>query len=198
MKNVLSCVVLLISIMLQIGIIGSLIYFLCVYLCMSCISWKSQLQSIVALSTTEFEYIDIIDAIKEVICLKGILSEISFLCGNVIFYSDNQSAIQICQSPAFHDRTKHIAVKFHYIRDVERKQVFLEKIPTECNSADIQQSVYLLTSTTLGCVSFSWIMGKVNLNILWERPNGFSRLNFSSSYVGWMSILRIKVPSAIH
>ncbi|KAL0434875.1 UNVERIFIED_CONTAM: Retrovirus-related Pol polyprotein from transposon TNT 1-94 [Sesamum radiatum] len=79
-------------------------------LCGACISWKSQLQNIVALSTTEAEYIATTEAFKEAIWLKRILTEIGFLKNNVTIFSDSQSSIQLCKNPVFHDRTKHIEV----------------------------------------------------------------------------------------
>ena len=107
-------------------------------LCGSCISWKSQLQPIVALSTTESEYVAATKAFKEAIWLRALLSEIGFLDKNVVVFSDSQSAIQLCKNPVFHDRTKHIDVRFHYIRDiVEKGIVKLEKIPSEFNPADM-------------------------------------------------------------
>ena len=82
--------------------------------CRSCISWKSQLQHIVALSTTASEYIAIADAMKEAIWLKGVISEIMFVKDSPTMFSDSQSAIQLCKNLVFHDRTKHIDVRFHY------------------------------------------------------------------------------------
>ncbi|KAL0409122.1 UNVERIFIED_CONTAM: Retrovirus-related Pol polyprotein from transposon TNT 1-94 [Sesamum radiatum] len=79
-------------------------------LCGACISWKSQLQNIVALSTTEAEYIATTEALKEAIWLKGLLDEIGFLKHKVTVFSDSQSSIQLCKNPVFHDRTKHIDV----------------------------------------------------------------------------------------
>ncbi|KAL0451861.1 UNVERIFIED_CONTAM: Retrovirus-related Pol polyprotein from transposon TNT 1-94 [Sesamum latifolium] len=80
-------------------------------LCGACISWKSQLQNIVALSTTEAEYIATTEALKEAIWLKGLLDEIGFLKHKITVFSDSQSSIQLCKNPVFHDRTKHIDVK---------------------------------------------------------------------------------------
>ena len=106
--------------------------------CKSCISWKSQLQHIVALSTTESEYIAITEAMKEAIWLKGVLSELKFLVHIPSVFSDSQSAIQLCKNPVFHDRTKHIDVRFHFIRDVvEKGEVSLNKIHTDQNPADM-------------------------------------------------------------
>ncbi|XP_047325455.1 secreted RxLR effector protein 161-like [Impatiens glandulifera] len=70
-------------------------------LCGSCISWKSQLQPIVALSTTESKYVVATEAFKEAIWLRAVLSEISFLDKNVIVFFDSQSAIQLCKKSCF-------------------------------------------------------------------------------------------------
>ncbi|KAL2237273.1 UNVERIFIED_CONTAM: Retrovirus-related Pol polyprotein from transposon TNT 1-94, partial [Sesamum indicum] len=78
--------------------------------CGSCISWKSQLQHIVALSTTEAEYIATTEAFKEAIWLDGLIKEIGFSNNKLTVYSDSQSSIQLCKNPVFHDRTKHIDV----------------------------------------------------------------------------------------
>ncbi|KAL7153110.1 hypothetical protein ABFS83_04G143500 [Erythranthe nasuta] len=104
----------------------------------SCISWKSQLQNIVALSTTEAEYIAATEVVKESLWLKGLLSEIGFLNGKVVVFLDSQSGIQLCKNPVFHDRTKHIEIKYHFIRKVVGKsEIDLEKIPFEFNPADM-------------------------------------------------------------
>ncbi|KAL6556363.1 hypothetical protein OROGR_005651 [Orobanche gracilis] len=107
-------------------------------LCGSCISWKSELQSIVTLSTAESEYVAATEAFKEAIWLKGLLTEIGYLEEKVVVFSDSQSGIQLCKNPVFHDRTKHIDVKFHFIRDiVEKGEIELDKIPSEFNPVDM-------------------------------------------------------------
>ncbi|KAL2248429.1 UNVERIFIED_CONTAM: Retrovirus-related Pol polyprotein from transposon TNT 1-94 [Sesamum indicum] len=107
-------------------------------LCGACISWKSQLQHIVALSTTEAEYIATTEAFKEAIWLDGLIREIGFSKEKLVVFSDSQSSIQLCKNSVFHDRTKHIDVRFHFIRDIVGKDVIkLEKIKTEENPADM-------------------------------------------------------------
>ncbi|KAL0430515.1 UNVERIFIED_CONTAM: Retrovirus-related Pol polyprotein from transposon TNT 1-94 [Sesamum radiatum] len=107
-------------------------------LCCACISWKSQLQNIVVLSTTEAEYIATTEALKEAIWLKGLLDEIGFLKHKVTVFSDSQSSIQLCKNPVFHDRTKHIDVIYHFIRDIVGKEVVnLIKIKSKDNPTDM-------------------------------------------------------------
>ncbi|KAL2227396.1 UNVERIFIED_CONTAM: Retrovirus-related Pol polyprotein from transposon TNT 1-94 [Sesamum indicum] len=106
--------------------------------CGSCISWKSQLQHIVALSTTEAEYIATTEAFKEALWLDGLIKEIGFSKEKLVIFSDSQSSIQLCKNPVFHDRTKHIDVRFHFIRDIVGRDVIkLEKISSEENPADM-------------------------------------------------------------
>ena len=106
--------------------------------CGSCISWKSQLQHIVALSTTEAEYIATTEAFKEALWLSGLLKEIGFLKEKPVILSDSQSSIQLCKNPIFHDRTKHIDVRYHFIHDIVGKnEIKLEKISSDENPADM-------------------------------------------------------------
>lgn len=91
-------------------------------LCDTCISWKSQLQSIVALSTKEVEYMTVIEAIKKSIWLKGSLSKISELSNSVVVYFDSQSAIYLCKNSVFHERSKHIDIRMYFIRDIIAKK----------------------------------------------------------------------------
>ncbi|CAM8931496.1 unnamed protein product [Rhodiola kirilowii] len=83
----------------------------------NCISWKSQLQSIVALSSTEAEYIASTEAVKEAILLKGMIKEIQGVFRIPILHMDSQSALYLCKDHVYHEKTKHIDVRFHFIRN---------------------------------------------------------------------------------
>ena len=107
-------------------------------LCGSCISWKSQLQHIVALSTIESEYIAATEAIKEALQFKGLLNELCVLNENVIVFSDSQSTINLCKNPIFHKRSKNIDVRLHFIRDIVSQNIIrLENVLSEYNSTDM-------------------------------------------------------------
>ena len=89
------------------------------YLANGPISWKSKLQTIIAQSTTEAEYIAINAATKEAIYIKSILQQLGFYNQDKFpIYSDNNGALLLAKNPVFHGRTKHIAVKYHYIREL--------------------------------------------------------------------------------
>ena len=84
------------------------------------ISWKSKRQATVALSSTEAEYMSISNAAQEALHLKQFLSEIdpSFNCTEPItLYEDNQGAIALINNPVHHQRTKHVDIKYHFIRE---------------------------------------------------------------------------------
>ncbi|XP_056847464.1 secreted RxLR effector protein 161-like [Raphanus sativus] len=101
------------------------------------ISWRSGLQHIVALSTTESEYMALAEAFKEALWLKGFVSELGFKQDDVRVFSDSQSAIHLAKNGGFHERTKHIDTRLHFMRDIiEAGDVTVHKIHTSINPAD--------------------------------------------------------------
>lgn len=81
------------------------------------ISWSSERQKSVSISTMEAEYIAASEATRELVWLNRLLKEI--LANDMkipIFYMDNQSAIRLIKNPEFHKRSKHIEIRFHLIR----------------------------------------------------------------------------------
>ncbi|KRX56900.1 Retrovirus-related Pol polyprotein from transposon TNT 1-94 [Trichinella sp. T9] len=102
------------------------------------ISWESRKQRTVALSSTEAEYMALSEACKEAIHLKQMIREITGLCKSVVLQSDNQSALKLARNPVFHARTKHIDIRYHFIREAaERKDVELRYLPTGQMVADV-------------------------------------------------------------
>lgn len=106
------------------------------------ISWRSSLQRVVALSTTEAEYMALAEAGKEAVWIKRLMNEMGFHQGAVEVFCDSQSAIALSKNAVFHERTKHVARKFHFIRDlITDGLVKVTKIPTLYNPADILTKV---------------------------------------------------------
>lgn len=102
------------------------------------VSWGSNLQKTVSLSTTEAEYIAISEAAKEMIWIQGFLEELGKKNQKGTLYSDSQSAIFLAKNPAFHSRTKHIQIRYHFIRSLlDDGQLLLEKICGSKNPADM-------------------------------------------------------------
>jgi hypothetical protein len=104
------------------------------------ISWSAKKQPIVTLSTAEAEYVALTHAARELVWIRNLISELlqPFKLPTILF-ADNRSSILIAQSPnTFHPRTKHIALRFHYIRDVvSSKVISLVWIDTHSNIADL-------------------------------------------------------------
>jgi ATP-binding cassette subfamily B (MDR/TAP) protein 1 len=101
------------------------------------VSWVSKLQTVVALSTTEAEYMAATQACKEAIWMKKLMEELGHKQENILLYCDSQSALHIARNPAFHSRTKHIDVQYHFVREVvEDGSVDFQKVHTKENPAD--------------------------------------------------------------
>ena len=115
------------------------------------VSWISQIQKIVALSTTEAEYVAMTEANKEMIWLQGLLTELGFGQEENVLHSDSQSAIHLAKNSAFHSRTKHIGLRYHFIRSLLEDGVLtLKKIQGSKNPTD------MLTKTVTIDFNFSW------------------------------------------
>ncbi|KAG8475835.1 hypothetical protein CXB51_032770 [Gossypium anomalum] len=102
------------------------------------ISWKATLQTTVALSTTEAEYMAITEACKEAIWLKGLFSELNEDLQISTVFCDSQSAIFLTKDQMFHERTKHIDVRYHFVHDIiARGDIVVSKISTYENPVDM-------------------------------------------------------------
>ena len=105
-----------------------------------CVSWKSKKQRTVALSSTEAEYMALSEATQEAIWLKAFLCELGEMSSDaaVKIFEDNQGSIALAKNPEHHKRTKHIDIRYHFVREkVEDGQVILEYISTLDMLADI-------------------------------------------------------------
>ena len=106
------------------------------------VSWVSKLQSVVALSITEAEYVAAAEASKEMIWLQRFLDELGKKQELGRLYSDNQSTIHLVKNSAFHSKTKHIQLKYPFIRSaLEDGQLKLEKIHTSQNPVSMLTKV---------------------------------------------------------
>ncbi|GKB97559.1 putative RNA-directed DNA polymerase [Tanacetum coccineum] len=102
------------------------------------VSWQSRLQKCVALSTTEAEYMAATEACKELLWLKRFLQELGFKQQRYAVLCDNQSAIHLAKNSMFHKRTKHIDIRYHWIRDAIEDGMFeLNKVHTDDNASDM-------------------------------------------------------------
>ena len=102
------------------------------------IAWKSKKQPIVALSSTEAEYIALCAETQEVLWLRRLLAGIDLLQKDpTTIFEDNQGAMALSKNPKNHSRTKHIDVKFHFVREsVNNGTIAVEYRPTAEMVAD--------------------------------------------------------------
>ena len=102
------------------------------------VSWKSQRQTTVALSSTEAEYMSLAAATQEAIWLKRFVNELKIYADEaVLIHQDNQGAIALAKNPVFHQRTKHIDLRYHFIREkIEEKKTEICYTPTSEMQAD--------------------------------------------------------------
>jgi hypothetical protein len=100
------------------------------------VSWSSKRQS---LSSTEAEYIAATHATKEAIWLRFLIGELtSPLEFPTPLFCDNNGAISLAKNPVFHPRTKHIDIRYHYIREkVENREITIIRVSSNENTADI-------------------------------------------------------------
>ena len=107
-------------------------------LCNGAIGWKATLQSIPAFSTTEAEYFSATDGVKEALWLRGLVNELGLTKDTLVVFCDIQSAIHLTKNNPYHDKTKHIDVRYHFIRVIVVIDIVLvEKIPTLENPVDM-------------------------------------------------------------
>ena len=96
------------------------------------------MQKCVSLSTTETEYIAATEAGNEMIWLKRFLQELGLNQMEYIVYYDSQSAIDLSKNSMYHARTKHIDVRYHWIREeVENESFHVKNIHTSENPAEM-------------------------------------------------------------
>ena len=105
----------------------------------STITWCSRRQATVAKSSTEAEYVSLSAATQEIIWLRRLFDSLGVHSDSPTkIYEDNQGAIDISKNPKHHDRTKHIDVCHHFVRErVTSNEVAVIYCPTEDMTADI-------------------------------------------------------------
>jgi hypothetical protein len=102
------------------------------------VCWSTKKQKTVAKSSTESEYMAASEAACEAIWLRTWLKEVfnQEIC--IKMFCDNQSAIALSKNDTFHQRTKHIDIAYHFIREkVDANQIKIEFVPTKEQQADI-------------------------------------------------------------
>ena len=111
----------------------------CIFVGGNLITWRSKKQSVVARSSAEAEYRAMAQGVCEIIWVKKILEELKLSGKDMLsLYCDNKAAISIAQNPVQHDRTKHIEIDRHFIKEKVTDGVLrLLYITSEEQQADV-------------------------------------------------------------
>ncbi|KAJ9541082.1 hypothetical protein OSB04_027588 [Centaurea solstitialis] len=110
----------------------------CQFLGDKLVSWSSRKQNCVSLSTAEAEYVAAACCCSQVLWMKIQLADYGYTMHRIPIYCDSSSAIQIAANPVQHSRTKHIDIRYHFIKDhVEKGNVELFFVESERQIADL-------------------------------------------------------------
>lgn len=120
------------------------------------VAWRSKKQSVVALSTTEAEFISLSEAAVEGLWIKKILCDLRINCNSITLYEDNQSTIKSVKNPE-QKRLKHIDIKYNFIKqEIESGNVIVVYVSSQNQLADV-------LTKPLGKVAFGDCIDKLGL-----------------------------------
>jgi hypothetical protein len=139
----------------------------CHFLGSSLVSWSSRKQSSVAQSTTEAEYVAGASCCSQLLWITYTMSDFGEEYTHVPLQCDSTSAISVAKNLVLHSKTKHIKVRYHFLRDnVEKWKITLIHVPTHDQLADIftkplDQATFTRLRGRACCVFdfLSWVCG---------------------------------------
>ena len=122
------------------------------------VSWFNRKQKSVALSSAEAEYMAANQASCEALWLHRLMVDLFRQQSSpTVIHCDNQSCIKLSENPVFHDRLKHIEIRYHFIRDyVQRGVVQLQYVSTYEQVADILKKALGRGSMSTSETSWEW------------------------------------------
>ena len=109
----------------------------CFYLGNNLMSWMSEKQNLVSLSTTEVEYIAVGSCYAQLLWMKKLLHDYGITQDTICVFCDNTSVINLLKNPVQHLKSKHIKIWYHFIRELVEKIVCLEFINTDNQKVNI-------------------------------------------------------------
>ncbi|KAJ9545272.1 hypothetical protein OSB04_024979 [Centaurea solstitialis] len=102
------------------------------------VSWQCKKQTTISQSTTEAEYIAASQCCSQVLWIQNQMQDYGLSFLQTPIYIDNNSAISIVNNPVKHSKTKHIEIKYHFIRDCNEKKIIqVLKVHTDDQYADL-------------------------------------------------------------
>ena len=103
------------------------------------ITWKSKKQTTIALSSTQAEYVALSEAAREVCWLRSLFDELGYPQEHpTLIKGDNDGSISMAKNQQFHNRSKHIAIRWHWVRElIEQDLVTIESCRDPEQTADV-------------------------------------------------------------
>ncbi|WVZ70846.1 hypothetical protein U9M48_019482 [Paspalum notatum var. saurae] len=158
-------------------------YDTCQLLGTSLVSWSSRKQASVSLSTIEAEYIAAASCCSQLLWMKATLSDFGLRFGKIPLLVDSTSAISVAKNPVLHSRTKHIDVRFHFLRDhCEKGDIDLIHVATENQLADI-------FSKPLELSAFARLRGELGVTGWRCVDNALIKGEIESQWTGFIALL---------
>ena len=108
------------------------------------VTWSSKKQASVALLTCEAEYVALTEAVEESMFLTLLFKYIGSGVNTPVIYCDNNSAINLAKHPTNHRNSKHISIKYHFVRDLVNLAFVLDRVDTKANVADMMTKALAL------------------------------------------------------
>ncbi|XP_060674851.1 secreted RxLR effector protein 161-like [Ziziphus jujuba] len=128
-----------------------------IFLGSNLISWRSKKQQVVACSSTEAEYRALAHITSELCWLQNLIKELELQLPIPIVWTDSLSAAALAENPVLHQRTKHIEIDMHFVRDkVLEKSLQIRYVPTRDQVADV-------FTKSLGTSRFLYLKNKLGV-----------------------------------
>ncbi|GJR05762.1 hypothetical protein Tco_0528746 [Tanacetum coccineum] len=146
----------------------------CQFLGRRLISWQCKKQTIVENSTTEEEYVAAANYCGQELWIQNQMMDYGFNFINTRIHIDNESTISVIKNPAAHSRTKHIEIRFHFIRDCyDKRLIEVIKIHTNSNVADLFTKGFDVSR-------FNFLVVSIGLLNFWCNPVSISEASIRS------------------
>ncbi|GKE70574.1 hypothetical protein Tco_1528646, partial [Tanacetum coccineum] len=176
----------------------------CHFLGRRLIFWHRKKQTIVANSTTEAEYVAAANCCGQVLWIQNQMMDYGFNFMNTKIHIDNESTISVIKNPIAHSRTKHIKIRFHFIRDCyEKRLIEVIKIHTAYNVADLLTKGFDVTSVHMANLKYSdkhnmvAFLKKPNESVGFTESNSSGKLSQSEHLLMGLKELMVLVPSVV-